>query len=87
MKTVELVVDERPWQPRVRRLRRTPDDVVVVRIGYHETQLRERARALGGIWRPAARAWELRWEAVRKLGIADRVEGSAAQARAEAVYK
>jgi hypothetical protein len=71
----------------VRRLRRSPDDVVVVRIGFHETHLRERARALGGIWRPAARAWELQWSAVRKLGIADRVEGSKAQAAGAAIYK
>lgn len=77
-KTVELIVEARPWAPRPRHPRRTPDEIVAVRIGFHETGLRERARNLGGIWRPAQKVWELTWDAVRKLGIADRVAGSLA---------
>mgnify|MGYP001568136882 FL=1 len=84
-KTVELIVEARPWSPRVRRLRRTPDDIVAVRIGYHEADLRQRAKALGGVWRPAQKVWELTWDAVRKLGIADRVAGTRVAKAVEAI--
>ena len=86
-KTVELIVDARPWSPHLRRLRRTPDDIVAVRIGYHETDLRKRAKALGGVWRPAQKLWELTWDAVRKLDIADRVAGTRIAKAVEAIYK
>ncbi len=86
-KTVELIVEDSPWAPRPRRMGRTADDIVAVRIGYHETALRERARALGGVWRARHKLWELTWDAVRKLGIADRVEGSQAAKFAQAIYK
>ena len=52
-----------------------------MRIGYHEAGLRERAKALGGVWRPAQKVWELTRDAVRKLGISDRLaDGPAAKA-------
>jgi len=86
-KTVELIVASRPWSPRPRRLRRTPDDIVTVRIGYHEAGLRERAKALGGIWRPAQKLWELTWDAARKLGITDRVAGTRVAKAVEAICK
>lgn len=69
--TVELIVDSVPWRPRARRLRRREDEIVSVR--RPETELRERAKRLGAVWRPAQKNWELPWGAVRRLGIADRV--------------
>ena len=86
-KTVELIVEARPWSPRTRRLRRTSDDIVAVRIGYHEAGLRERAKALGGVWRPAQKAWELTWDAARKLGISDRVADGPAAKAVQAIYE
>lgn len=73
LKTVELVVDSAPWTPRVRAPRRSHDDIVAVRISWRETDLRERAKRLGAIWRPEQRLWEMRWEHARTLGIASRV--------------
>jgi hypothetical protein len=86
-KTVKLIVEARPWSPRTRRMRRTPDDIVSVRIGYHEAGLRERAKALGGVWRPAQKLWELTWDAARKLQIVDRVAGTRVAKTAEAICK
>ena len=86
-KTLELIVEARPWSPRMRRLRRTPDDIVAVRIGYHESGLRERAKALGGVWRPAQKVWELTWDAVRKLGISNRVGDGPAAKAVKAIYE
>ena len=73
LKTVELVVDSVPWQPRARRLRRHDDEIVAVRIAFHERELRERAKRLGAVWRPAQRLWELTWRDAKRLGIANRV--------------
>ncbi|HTQ76933.1 MAG TPA: hypothetical protein VMI15_02820 [Burkholderiales bacterium] len=51
-KTVELIVSSAPWRPRLRRPRRRDDEIIAVRIAYHETELRERAKRLGAVWRP-----------------------------------
>ena len=74
LKTVELVVETVPWRPRARAPRRRDEDIVAVRIRYQETELRERAKRLGAIWRPAQKVWELAWADARRLGIVDRVE-------------
>ena len=47
--------------------------MVAVRIGYEETDLRERAKRLGALWRPSQRLWEMRWLDAKHPGIADRV--------------
>ena len=47
--------------------------MVAVRIAYHETVLRERAKRLGALWRPQQWLWEMRWLDAKRLGIADRV--------------
>jgi hypothetical protein len=72
-KTVELIVSSVPWTPRQRRPRRRDDEYVLVRIGFHETDLRERAKRLGAVWRPAQKVWEISWLAAKRLGVADRV--------------
>jgi hypothetical protein len=72
-KTVELIVETVPWSPRDRRPRRRDEEMVAVRIGYAETELRERAKRLGALWRPHHRLWEMRWLDAKNLGIADRV--------------
>ena len=53
LKLVELVVESVPWKPRDRRPRRRDDEIVTVRIRFHESDLRERAKRLGAVWRPA----------------------------------
>ena len=75
-KTIELIVDTVPWQPRIRASRRRDEEMIVVRIAYSETDLRERAKRLGAIWRPQQRLWEMRWLDAKRLGIADRVRNS-----------
>lgn len=73
LKTVELIVESVPWHPRARAPRRRDDEIVAVRIAFHETDLRERAKRLGAIWRPAQKLWELTWLNAKRLGISDRV--------------
>ncbi|MGH8724864.1 MAG: hypothetical protein ACREU1_08395 [Burkholderiales bacterium] len=73
LKTIELVVESVPWRPRARRLRRRDDEIVTVRIAWSEADLRERAKRLGAVWRPAQKAWELQWGDVKRLGLTGRV--------------
>jgi hypothetical protein len=76
--TVELIVAEAAWQPRARKPRanRSPEEMVHVRVGIGEEGLRAKMKALGAIWRPQLKLWELPWGVVRGLGIEDRVVGS-----------
>ena len=73
LKTVELIVSSAPWRPRARAARRRDDEIVAARIAFHETDLRERAKRLGAVWRPAQKLWEIRWGDAKRLGISDRV--------------
>ena len=59
LKTVELIVEDTPWTPSPRKLRRTPDEIVTVRIHWSESLMRSRAMALGAIWRPGPKLWEM----------------------------
>jgi len=76
LKTVELIVESVAWHPRPRHPRRRDDEIVAVRIAFQETELRERAKRLGAVWRPAQKLWEIAWRDAKRLGIADRVEES-----------
>ena len=73
--TVELIVAESEWTPKSRRSRntRSPDDMVYVRVGFGEEGLRAKLKALGALWRPQHKLWELPWGVARGLDIADRV--------------
>ncbi len=77
LKTVELVIESVPWRPRERKPHRRDDEIVAVRIAYHEADLRERAKRLGALWRPAQKLWEISWLDAKRLGIADRVKSGA----------
>jgi hypothetical protein len=73
--TVELIVAESAWTPRSRKPRgtRSPDDMVHVRVGYGEEGLRAKLKALGALWRPRHKLWELPWGVARGLNLEDRV--------------
>jgi hypothetical protein len=71
--TAEPIVETLPREPRVRRPRRQDESMVGVRIAWCGSELRERAKRLGAIRRPAQRLWQLRWIDAKRLGISDRV--------------
>lgn len=76
LKTVELIIECVAWHPRVRHPRRRDDEIVAVHIAWQKTELRERAKRLGAVWRPAQKLWEIAWRDAKRLGIADRVRES-----------
>jgi len=46
---------------------------VYVRIAYHETELRERAKRLGAIWRQPQKLWVNTFRDSKRLGIENRI--------------
>ena len=75
--TVELIEEERDWA-----FDRNPptDDASVpasqrlaVRVEYGETELREKVKEAGGIWRPRHKLWESQYADVIALGLESRV--------------
>ena len=71
VKTAELIVEDVAWAGRERS--RNDRDLVGVRIGWKESELRAAVKRAGGIWRPRQRLWELSCDAVRTLGLHGRV--------------
>ena len=76
--TVEIVESEAPWQPTPgtnlgRKPKHRPRDRGGVKIGFHETALREQVKQLGAIWRPRHRLWELSFAQASALGLEDRI--------------
>lgn len=67
--TVELIVDERPWNPSV-----PPDTVVGVRIAWEEFTLRQQLRAEGARWDAQRKLWLVPWRTVRKLDLRSKVD-------------
>lgn len=65
--TIEIIVDERPY------IRQKPALIVLVKIHYDETELREQARIVGAKWKPEEKAWEMEYEMAKKLGLKKRI--------------
>jgi hypothetical protein len=70
-KTVELIVEESDWEPA--GCQRAAESVVRVRIALPELEVRNQVKRAGGRWDPQRRVWELRYDRVVALGLADRI--------------
>ena len=79
-KTVELIVDEVPWQPTppsdqpCERPGRPPA-LVGVRVRYEETGLRQTVKEAGGRWDQQRKLWILPRRTAKRLGLEARVVG------------
>jgi len=54
LKTVEIIVEERPWQ---QPFRFKDGDMAPVEVGYEEVELREKLRTLRAKWNPQEKLW------------------------------
>jgi len=70
LKTVELVIEEKPWQPSPRLRNGSP---VLVVVGYVEKELREQVKAAGGKWDPAAKMWRVPYGAIKGTELEKRI--------------
>ncbi len=71
---MEIRLTLRSGMPGTKRLvARFGERLVCVRVAWNETELRAAVKQAGAIWRPQQKLWEMSWEAVRALGIDNRV--------------
>ena len=80
-KTVELIEEEMPWAPAKPAARARPPEPshrFGIWVGYEETQLRERVKQAGGIWRPRQKCWELTYAQIVALELEARIKAEAA---------
>ena len=71
LKTVELVVDERDWQPPGPRF--TDDQIVPLQVAFAETEIRTLVKQAGGTWNPERKVWQLRYDRVVVLDLISRI--------------
>jgi hypothetical protein len=77
-KTVELIIEEAPWQPESPNCTTAPPPQqaphrVGVRIGYQEKIQQQAIKAIGGIWSSRDRLWYAEEELVKRIGLQDRI--------------
>ncbi len=69
--TVEIIVDETPWEP---RRHDTPvNKIVHLAVKYGEVQIGRLIRSAGGRWNKAAGYWELPYREAVSLGLDKRI--------------
>lgn len=73
-KTVELIIEEDPWQPPTRPFQ--DEEIVTIRIGFDEVNWCTCVKAAGSKWNPTLKLWEIEYGKVRKLGLTARIEPS-----------
>ena len=59
IKTVELIVERIAWQPPAQKFE--DNDLVAVRIGFMEADLKQAAKAAKGRWNPDVKLWFIRF--------------------------
>ncbi len=62
MKTVEIIVDEKPCKP---PLRYQDQDMVEVVVPFSDKDLRDRLRAVHGRWDPEERLWRVLFGSIK----------------------
>jgi hypothetical protein len=67
LKTVELIEEEMPWL--------SSAALYLLKIGYEETELRERLKLHGARWDRQRKVWITSAEVVRRLHLQERVCG------------
>ena len=71
LKTAELLVAERDWEPP--RPRFAHDQIIGLRVAFADVAVRDRVKQAGGTWNPERRVWQLRYDRVVALGVTTRI--------------
>lgn len=70
LKTVEIVVEEKPWDP---LLQLRDEEIVPVIVNFSEIDLRDRLKAAGGRWNPDEKLWFVPYGPIRGSALEDRI--------------
>lgn len=69
VKTVELIVDEKPLlMPRF-----SNEEMVPVAVAYDEVELRQQLRRMKGRWEPEIKMWFVRYGLIRGTELEERI--------------
>jgi hypothetical protein len=71
MKTVEIIVQKKPWDGKGRKM--PGNKIIPIRVAYEEIKIRRIVKAAGGKWNMKGKVWELPYKEVRALGLEDRI--------------
>ena len=75
--TIELIVDKGFYLPALNSRKHQPQTEknlqVYLRIGYEETEHRQKIKKAGGCWRPEKKCWQLNYKDAVKLGLKDKI--------------
>jgi len=71
LKTIEIVLEESPWQAPARF---SADEIVGVRVSLAEVDLQRRLKQAGGRWNPSRKLWEVRYQTAVALKLTSRLE-------------
>jgi hypothetical protein len=71
LKTAEILVAERDWEPPPARF--APAEIVGVRVALDEVAIRDRVKRAGGRWNAERRVWQLRYDCAASLGLVKRI--------------
>ena len=86
-KTIEIIIDESHWSPppphphEEERLVKTHTDFIhrnfnekaAIKIGWHEKELQQRVKAIGGTWSPEEKLWYADKQAIIRANLQDRI--------------
>jgi hypothetical protein len=70
LKTVEIEVEEKPWQPSARP---RAGDIVSVAVNFAEKELRDSLKAAGGKWNPEEKVWHVPYGLIRCTELEKRI--------------
>ena len=67
--TVELIVDQQPWQPE----KISPKTIVKVKVAFEETELRQKVKDAGAKWSKSTKTWKMPYKTALDLGLKKRI--------------
>jgi hypothetical protein len=70
LKTVEIIVEEKPWQPSARP---RAGDIVSIAVTFAEKELRDSLKAAGGKWNPEEKVWHVPYGLIRGTELEKRI--------------
>jgi len=71
IKTVELVVENEPWE--IDRKRIPANKLIGLKVKYGEVHIGRLIKAAGGKWNPHKKLWELPYKEALALGLENRI--------------
>lgn len=72
LKTVELIIEDEPWD--MDKNRNPGNKIVGIKVAYGEIEIRKLVRCAGGRWNKEKRLWQIPYHEAMSLGLGDRIE-------------